>query len=60
MCRLPLLWAGFSYATHASADIIEENQVDGKTLCDLSDVDLYSNVEDGGLGLKPLQMKRIR
>lgn len=43
-----------------SADVIEENQVDGKTLCDLSDVDLYSNVEEGGLGLKPLQMKRIR
>ena len=34
--------------------------IDGKTLCDLSDNDLYSKVEDGGLGLKPLQLKRIR
>jgi len=43
-----------------SADVIAENQVDGKTLCDLSDQDLYGRIEEGGLGLKPLQMKRIR
>ena len=43
-----------------AADAIAENQIDGKTLCDLSDNDLYSKVEDGGLGLKPLQLKRIR
>ena len=42
------------------ADAVVENQIDGKTLCDLSDNDLYSKVEDGGLGLKPLQLKRIR
>ena len=43
-----------------AADAIAENQIDGKTLCDLSDADLYSAVDDGGLGLKPLQLKRIR
>ena len=43
-----------------AADAIAENQIDGKTLCELSDADLYSAVDDGGLGLKPLQLKRIR
>jgi len=42
------------------ADAIAENQVDGKTLCGLADADLYTSVADGGLGLKPLQLKRVR
>ncbi len=29
---------------------IAENQVDGKTLCDLTNADLFSKIEDGGLG----------
>ena len=41
-----------------AADAIAENQIDGKTLCELSDADLYSAVDDGGLGLKPLQLKQ--
>mmetsp|Transcript_12862 Transcript_12862/g.20418 ORF Transcript_12862/g.20418 Transcript_12862/m.20418 type:complete len:308 (+) Transcript_12862:187-1110(+) len=44
----------------AAADAIAENQVDGKTLCGLADADLYTSVADGGLGLKPLQLKRVR
>ena len=44
----------------SAADVILENQVDGKTLCSLSNEDLYGKVDDGGLGLKPLQLKRIR
>jgi hypothetical protein len=44
----------------SAADVIAENQIDGKTLYTLSDEDLFAKVEDGGLGLKPLQLKRIR
>jgi len=44
----------------AAAEAIAENQVDGKTLCGLADADLYTSVDEGGLGLKPLQLKRIR
>ena len=40
--------------------VVTENSIDGKTLLDLTDEDLMDSVENGGLGLKKLQIKRFR
>eukprot|EP00960_Hanusia_phi_P048825 759189-Hanusia_phi.AAC.5 len=43
-----------------AATAIESNGVDGKTFLMLEEEDLKRSIEDGGLGLKLLQIKRIR
>eukprot|EP00960_Hanusia_phi_P043637 756169-Hanusia_phi.AAC.2 len=43
-----------------AAMAVESNGVDGKTYVSLDEKDLRSSIEDGGLGLKPMQVKRIK
>eukprot|EP00960_Hanusia_phi_P011483 335688-Hanusia_phi.AAC.1 len=43
-----------------AAMAVESNGVDGKTFLSLDDEDFRRSIEDGGLGLKPLQVKRIK
>ena len=43
-----------------TADAVDDNSVDGKTLLDLTQDDLLASVEDGGLGLKRLQLRRLQ
>ena len=40
--------------------VILEDQIDGKTLLSLSDDDLMESVSNGGIGLRRLQVKRLR
>ena len=40
--------------------VVRECSIDGKTLLELTDEELMESVENGGLGLKKLQIKRIR
>jgi hypothetical protein len=42
------------------ADAVDENSIDGKTFLDLTQDELRSAIEEGGLGLKPLQLKRMQ
>ena len=42
------------------ANAVDENSIDGKTFLDLTQEELLLPVNEGGLGLKPLQIKRIQ
>ena len=42
------------------ADAVEENLVDGRLFLELTQDELQGDIDQGGLALKPLQVKRIR
>lgn len=43
-----------------AADAVDDNCVNGKLLLKLTQDELHSAIEQGGLGLKPLQIRRIQ